>query len=191
LVFLYYLFIIVTVSNEDKLIKNYRHELVPDHHNFGSDRYGLKVLLPVDISPAFPYLNAVLSDTIYDHENGILIGFNGKKRYAFRPHEIQLGMVPDPTNVEGIIKEVVDLVNRTWDERETIIPSLKERALPPAFELYRVLPRTNCGECGYPTCLAFAADLRSGKVGLEKCVKLLEPEHADAREKISSMLSSR
>lgn len=180
----------LSVSNADKLINRYRHELVEDHHSFGSGRYGLRLALPEDISPSFPYLNAVMKDTIYDHENGILIGFSNGKRYAFRPHEIQFGMVADPSDVSSIIEEVVELVNRVWSERESIEPSFKERELPPVYEIYQLLPRTNCKECGYPTCLAFAADLRSGKVLIDKCTKLSEPEYADIKEMISATFSS-
>lgn len=177
------------MSNPDKLITEYRHELIEDHHSFGSGRYGLRVLLPADISPAFPYLNAVLDDTIYDHENGILIGFNDNKRYAFRPHEIQLGMVADPSDVSGIIEEVVELVNRVWNDRDGIEPSFTERKIPPVFEIYRMLPGTNCKECGYLTCLAFAADLRSGKATPGVCTKLSEPDNKESRDKILSIFS--
>ncbi|MEW6078419.1 MAG: DUF3786 domain-containing protein [Thermodesulfobacteriota bacterium] len=42
-----------------------------------------------------------------------------------------------------------------------------------ALDLYRdVLPRTNCGECGFPTCLAFASMVVSEQLPLEKCPHL-------------------
>ena len=179
-----------TVSKPDLLITDYQHELIEDHHSFGSGRYGLRVMLPTDISPAFPYLNAVMDDTIYDYENSILIGFNNEKRYAFRPHEIQLGMVADPSDVSDIIEEVIDLVNKVWGERDNIEPDITERKIPPVFEIYQMLPRSNCKECGYPTCLAFAADLRSGTVKPDVCVKLSEPEYQEARDKICSIFIS-
>ena len=178
------------MSTPDTLITDYQHELIEDHHSFGSGRYGLRVKLPTDISPVFPYLNAVLNDTIYDHENSILIGFSNKKRYAFRPHEIQLGMVADPLDVTGIIEEVIELVNTIWNDRDNIEPSLTERKIPPVFEIYQMLPRTNCKECGYPTCLAFAADLRNGRVKPAVCVKLSEPENKESRDKIYSIFIS-
>ncbi len=37
------------------------------------------------------------------------------------------------------------------------------------LDIYKLLPRTNCKECGYPTCLAFAMKLAAGKETLEKC----------------------
>ena len=37
------------------------------------------------------------------------------------------------------------------------------------IEIFKMLPKTNCKECGYPTCLAFAMALASGKAELEAC----------------------
>jgi acetyl-CoA decarbonylase/synthase complex subunit gamma len=37
------------------------------------------------------------------------------------------------------------------------------------IQIFKLLPKTNCGKCGYPTCLAFAMALAAGKVELEKC----------------------
>jgi len=181
----------MTMGTPDILITDYQHELEEDHHSFGSGRYGLKVLLPVDISPVFPYLNAVLDDPVYDHENAILVGASNGKRYAFRPHAIRLGMVPDPTNVTPVIEEVTALVNRVWRERDRIEPRYAERKLPPVFELYRMLPGTNCKECGYQTCLAFAADLRAGAVTPDRCPRLSEPEYREKRENLIAALSGR
>ena len=37
------------------------------------------------------------------------------------------------------------------------------------IEIFKLLPKTNCKECGYPTCLAFAMALASGKAELDAC----------------------
>lgn len=37
------------------------------------------------------------------------------------------------------------------------------------LDIFRLLPKTNCKDCGFPTCLAFAMQLAAGKVELEKC----------------------
>jgi acetyl-CoA decarbonylase/synthase complex subunit gamma len=38
-----------------------------------------------------------------------------------------------------------------------------------ALDIYKLLPKTNCKDCGLPTCLAFAMQLAAGKSGIEKC----------------------
>ena len=178
------------MSSPDKLITEYRFELIEDHHSPGSGRYGVRVILSADISISFPYLNVVLNDTLYDHENSILIGASNRRRYAFRPHEIQAGMAEDPSEAPKIADEVIDLVNQVWDGHEHITPSLRERELPTIYEIYKLLPGTNCKECGYPTCLACAADIRNGVIPLDGCPLLSKPEYNQNREQIHSLFSS-
>ncbi len=42
------------------------------------------------------------------------------------------------------------------------------------LEIFKKLPKTNCKDCGFPTCLAFAMQLAAGKVELEKCPHISE-----------------
>ena len=37
------------------------------------------------------------------------------------------------------------------------------------IQIFKLLPKTNCGECGVPTCLAFAMNLASAKAELASC----------------------
>ncbi len=43
-----------------------------------------------------------------------------------------------------------------------------------ALDIYKLLPKKNCKECGDPTCLTFAMKLAGGKGDLEKCPYLSE-----------------
>jgi ArsR family metal-binding transcriptional regulator len=180
-------YLIFMASN--KLIPGYQFELVEDHHHPGSGNYSVRVLLKGDIRAALPYLNAVLDDPWYDHVNHVLIGSRNKIRYAFRPYEIQVAVLADRSNVSAISREAVDFVNQTWEERDQIKPRLRERKLPPVYDIYKLLPRTNCGKCGYLTCLAFAAALRAGEVKPEQCPLLLQPEYDRNREQLIAFFS--
>ncbi len=174
----------------DKLIADYRFELVEDHHSPGSGKYGLRIVPGTDISAAFPYLNSVMGGTWYDHNNHILISKTKAQGYAFRPLEILVAALPHPSDAQAVAGETVDMLNRVWADRARIAPSVKQRKLPPVYDVFRLLPRSNCRQCGCPTCLAFATDLHSGKTRLERCVPLLQPEHASSRERIEGMFSS-
>ncbi len=37
------------------------------------------------------------------------------------------------------------------------------------LEIFKLLPQTNCGDCGVPTCLAFAMKLAAGQAELTSC----------------------
>ncbi len=43
-----------------------------------------------------------------------------------------------------------------------------------ALDIFKNLPKTNCKECGFPTCLAFAMQLAAKKVELDKCPQMTE-----------------
>jgi len=42
------------------------------------------------------------------------------------------------------------------------------------IQIFKYLSKKNCGECGVPTCLAFAMNLAAGKAELEKCPYITE-----------------
>jgi len=50
------------------------------------------------------------------------------------------------------------------------------------IEIYKLLPQTNCKECGDPTCLAFAMKLAAGKTELALCPYLSEEAKAKLEE---------
>lgn len=177
-------------KGEANLITEHRFELLENPHSPGSNIHGVLVSLPSDISASFPYLNTVLDDALYDHVNCILIGVHNRRGYAFRPHEIRFGGVHDLSEASSIVDEVVGLVNRVWSEHERMTPSFRERKLPTVYDIYKLLPRTNCKDCGYVTCLACAADIRNGAVSLERCLPLSKPEHMQNAERIKALFSS-
>ncbi len=49
------------------------------------------------------------------------------------------------------------------------------------IQIFKLLPKTNCKECGVPTCLAFAMNLASGKAELDSCPYVSD----EAREKLA------
>ncbi|KPK30070.1 MAG: acetyl-CoA decarbonylase/synthase complex subunit gamma [Nitrospira bacterium SG8_3] len=49
------------------------------------------------------------------------------------------------------------------------------------IQIFKLLPKTNCGECGVPTCLAFAMNLAAGKAELDACPYVSD----EAREKLA------
>ncbi len=60
--------------------------------------------------------------------------------------------------------------------------------MPSPMEVYRLLPKTNCGECGEKTCMSFAFKLISGEKKLEECKLLFSPKFEKSRKKLEEML---
>jgi ArsR family metal-binding transcriptional regulator len=143
-----------------------------------------------NIAGVLPYLNAWLQNTEYDHDVGVLLWDDGERKYAFRAYEIDIAPVIDREEAQRTADNVIGIVNDVWNRRHEIEPNMEGRKpLPNLLVIYKLLPGTNCKECGYLTCMAYAADLREGKAELAQCVCLSEPAHTEDRVTLSGILS--
>jgi len=61
------------------------------------------------------------------------------------------------------------------------------RELSP-IDVYKLLPRTNCKECGEENCMAFATKVVNREVPIEKCPPLLTKKHEKAYKQLKEML---
>jgi acetyl-CoA decarbonylase/synthase complex subunit gamma len=57
------------------------------------------------------------------------------------------------------------------------------------IDVYRLLPRTNCGECGEANCMAFATRLVNGEYQIKACSPLLKEEHAASLAALGDLLA--
>ncbi len=142
-----------------------------------------------DLSPVMPYLNAVMSRAAYQGSAHILrFRFEGHP-VTLQPHEIAVGGFADGDEAVAMLTRVQQLINETWDRRQEITPSTLERRRLQALEVYKLLPRTNCGACGETTCFVFANKLAAGKVGIDLCAPICQDDAlADARGQLMAML---
>ena len=90
-----------------------------------------------------------------------------------------MGAYPEPAIFHKI-------VSRLAQPQQSMEPGKANLSM--GFTLQRLLPRTNCKKCGKPTCLAFAIELVRGKVCLEDCPLLDQPEYAADRQALAKLL---
>ena len=161
-----------------KLIRSYEIELASPECRPESDQYRALINLEDDISEVLPYLNAELGGFDYYHQDKILLWANNGKIYAFRPHEIAIAPVIDNEEAWDLANSIIDRVNNIWNRRNEIKPSFEGRKSPPsALDIYKLLPGTNCKECGFLTCMAFAAALRSDSTKSTLCPYLSQQDY--------------
>lgn len=169
---------------EANLIQSYDVELIPPPCIPGADTWSAKAHLKDDITEVLPYLNSVLKRADYMHDTKILLWESEGKKYAFRPLELGAAPADDREEAHSMIENLVDIVNTSWKNREEITPMFEHRKKPTVMDIYRLLPRTNCKECGYMTCMGYAADLNEGKTVLSKCPNL----EKETQEKLLQIL---
>jgi len=160
------------------LISSYEVNLAEPECGQSSDTYRSIVNLKDDISEALPYLNAELGGYDYYHNDKILLWTNKKRMYAFRPNEIAIAPVYNLEEAKELADRIITRVNDVWNRKSVIKPNFEGRKpLPSVLDIYKLLPRTNCRECGFLTCMAFAAKLRSDSTKSSLCPYLPEQEY--------------
>ncbi len=56
------------------------------------------------------------------------------------------------------------------------------------IDVYKLLPKTNCKECGEENCMAFATKIVNREVNIDQCPPLLKKENAKAYSQLKEML---
>jgi len=171
------------------LIENYDLDVKTIPCEPGAAAFSATVRLKVDISPALPYLNRVLHGAMYNTQAPSLAWKDqDNRKVAFWAYKIAIGSLDDRAQAEKVAKEIVDLVNSTWERRDEIEPDHEMHKRPGPMEIYKLLPRTNCKACGQPTCFIFAGKLVVGQAELADCPVLREAQYAPQLAQLAELL---
>jgi ArsR family metal-binding transcriptional regulator len=98
------------------------------------------------------------------------------KLIAVHPGKICVNALRDETEGNKIIEWLKREINDAWERREEIEPRFEGAPKPKVVEILKLLPKTNCRECGQPTCMVFATQVADGGKEAEDC-PLLTAEH--------------
>ncbi|NQT47854.1 MAG: hypothetical protein HQ578_02635 [Chloroflexi bacterium] len=101
----------------------------------------------------------------------------------FRGYSLyDMGAFPEP----AIYHTIASKLTQPMPAMATVDAGKSKMAL--GLTLVKLLPQTNCKECGKRTCLAFAIDLGKGKCCFEDCPVLEQPEYAADRQALEKLL---
>ena len=164
-----------------KQIRDFKLQ-VPIHflHHFDStpdqDRFwGAAFKIDADIAPLFPFLNgAVESAVYYENPEHLRLTLEERRCHLF-PRSISTYLFEDRQQARRFADRLVALINDVHDRREQIEPNYEKLRPTSIVDLLRILPRTNCGDCGHPTCQAFAVALNQKQAAPEDCPALAAP----------------
>jgi len=127
-----------------------------------------------NLGPVLPYLNAVLPQASYAPSAETLTFMDGYRMIALYPSRVTIAKTDDIVDTWLALERVRRLAVQTWSNRARITPSFETRKRPPALEIFKRLPGTNCGRCGQPTCLAFAMQVWTGAASARHCLPVFE-----------------
>ena len=156
------------------LLKGYSKEIFRPECNAQFQSLHCIAHLDEDIAEVLPYLNAVLGGHQYLKDPPALTLKVHGKLITLHPREIAVNALKDDSEANRILEWLKQEINETWQRRDTIEPSFETPAQPRIFEILKLLPKTNCGECGQPTCMVFASLVAQGVKGADDCPPMLE-----------------
>lgn len=174
------------------LIETYNLEIEVSKHSANEFEYEAIAQLPVDIGQILPYLNAKLRNGTYLPDVPAFSWRKDEHKIAFWPDRIAVDHLESREQAKVVMEELVKLVNDVWEGRDQIVPECTSRENLQPLELYRLLPRTNCKNCGEASCFNFALKLAAGQIELQKCEPLfVEDEFREQRAQIESLLADK
>lgn len=166
------------------LIEDYDIEVTTPACDSSSPTFVAKVVLKNDISEALPYVNGTVGKGEFIPGIPVLVFKEGGRKYALRSDQIAISSITDRDEADREARAIIERINALWENRANLEPSFDTWKKPGVLEVLKLLPRTNCRECGLDTCMAYAAKLAEGKKGLEDCPALNE---AGCREALASL----
>jgi ArsR family metal-binding transcriptional regulator len=125
-----------------------------------------------DVSEALPYLNASLGGHIFTQDPPSVTFKVHGKLITVHSRKIAINALKDEAEATKIIEWLKQEINSAWEQRSEIEPCFESAQAPKVIEILRLLPKTNCGECGQATCMVFAAMMADGIKGHADCPPL-------------------
>ncbi len=166
------------------LLKGYRKEVIRPECRPEAQALQCIAHLDEDITEVIPYLNAVLGGFQYIKDPPCVSFRVHGKLIAVHARKICVNALRDETEGDKIIEWLKQEINDAWERRAQIRPSFEGAPKPKVLEILRLLPKTNCRECGQPTCMVFATQVAEGGKGAGDCPQL----SAEGRTKLDAYL---
>ena len=141
-----------------------------------------------DISDIMPYLNAVLDGAIYNHDGHNISLKKEDRMIGISGTQFAVGKAIDLNDANELINWFRDLVNETYEKKDTITPNYERRKKLTAIDVYKLLPQTNCKHCGELTCLAFAVKLAAEQKNIAVCSDMFSGKYDDRKNEMFRML---
>lgn len=172
------------------LLRDYKFRLVFPECNPSVETVNAIADLSDDISEVLPYLNATIKGCFYNPDAGTLRFVKDGRVVTLYPMLAAVSRLEDENEARAVLDSLKELINTTYERRDQIKPSYKTGDQLKVMDIYRLLPKTNCKECGEPTCFAFANKLVRQEADLSTCAPLHTEEHQQKRQRLLALLET-
>jgi ArsR family metal-binding transcriptional regulator len=119
-------------------------------------------------------LNAVLGGFNFTKDPPSVTFRSQGKLITVHGNKIAVNALKDEEEARKIVEWLKREINEAWEKRHEIEPSYECLPRPQVMQILKLLPKTNCRQCGEPTCMVFAVAITEGVKGAEDCPPLEE-----------------
>jgi len=103
--------------------------------------------------------------------------------------KVYITQVKDAAEGLELLAALTDAINAVWEKRHELVAFTAGKRAPRHLDIWELLPRTNCKQCGDATCLAFAVGLLQQKRELAECLPLQQDlAFSDRKATLEAML---
>jgi ArsR family metal-binding transcriptional regulator len=140
------------------------------------------------VDAVFPYLNAVVSNLMYNPGANTVTVKREERILTFYPHVAVMAKVDGAEDAAVQLTWFQALCNDTWRRRDEITPCYERRRLLTPLDAYWLLPKLNCKACGEATCMAFGVGLLLGGRRVSECPHLQEDGFVEGGRRLAELL---
>ncbi len=166
------------------LLESYKLEIFNSECMPGAMAVHCFAHLDQDVGNALPYVNATLGGFTYQKDPPSVTFKAHGKLITVHAKKIAINALKDEAEAKKIVEWLKREINTAWENRDKITPLYEATPQPKVFEILKLLPKTNCKECGQPTCMVFAVQMSEGAKGPQDCPQLDD----DGKTKLSAYL---
>ena len=166
------------------LLESYRLEIFNNDCMPGAMTVQCFAHLDQDVSAAIPFLNAELGGVVYIRKPPSVTFRMHGKLLTVHSRKIAVNALKDEMEAHKIVEWLKREINGVWENRDTITPRYEGMPRPQLIQILKCLPKTNCRECGEPTCMVFATRVAEGAKGSGDC----PPMNAAAKQSIDDYM---
>jgi len=154
------------------LLEGYKKEIFRPECNPSFQSLHCIAYLDQDIGEVLPYLNSVLGGFEYLKDPPAVTFKAHGKIITVHSRKIAINALRDEEEADRILEWLKREINGAWEKRHEIQPSYEGAPRPKIFEILKLLLRTNCRQCGQPTCMVFASLVAQGAKTADDCPEL-------------------
>lgn len=136
---------------------------------------GAYFMLDQDVRDLFPFINARVENAKFHHmPEHVQFTLDGIMCTLY-PREVIASAFKNEAQARAFARNFLKFLNDLDAKKASVIPQYRHYNIVSPVDIYKLLPKTNCRECGFSSCVAFSAALGRDLIAPNLCPGFAAP----------------